>query len=448
MNFNEFKNHVIAACEEMGITEYELYYSASESTSVETFRHEINEFTASRDGGVCFRCIANGKMGYASTEDLSAEQAKAVVAKAADSAALLESEEMVFLGEGGQEYEALDIAPMTLPGADKLIAAALDVQEKLYAADPAVIDGCQSQGLIESSEIAIYNSKGLDLHYENAVTGLIASAVVSDGKEMENSFEIKLGKLEEIDAEALAANAASKAKVKLGGQVAPTGQYPVVFAPSAMCSLMGVYSGIFSSEAAQKGLSRLAQSEGEMIAAEIVTLVDDPFHKDNPMPINFDAEGSPTHKKNVIEKGKLCTLLYNLKTAAVAGKKTTGNASKAGYDGSVAVRPFTLYLENGDISEEELLQQVGNGVYITSLGGLHAGANPITGDFSLQSAGFMIEGGIKTTAVKSFTVAGNFYDLLKNITALANNCELPMAMGMTAFGSPSVRVDGLSIAGK
>ena len=448
MNFNEFKNHVIAACEEMGITEYELYYSASESTSVETFRHEINEFTASRDGGVCFRCIANGKMGYASTEDLSAEQAKAVVAKAADSAALLESEEMVFLGEGGQEYEALDIAPMALPGADKLIAAALDVQEKLYAADPAVIDGCQSQGLIESSEIAIYNSKGLDLHYENAVTGLIASAVVSDGKEMENSFEIKLGKLEEIDAEALAAKAASKAKVKLGGQVAPTGQYPVVFAPSAMCSLMGVYSGIFSSEAAQKGLSRLAQSEGEMIAAEIVTLVDDPFHKDNPMPINFDAEGSPTHKKNVIEKGKLCTLLYNLKTAAVAGKKTTGNASKAGYDGSVAVRPFTLYLENGDVSEEELLQQVGNGVYITSLGGLHAGANPITGDFSLQSAGFMIEGGIKTTAVKSFTVAGNFYDLLKNITALANNCELPMAMGMTAFGSPSVRVDGLSIAGK
>ena len=448
MTFHEFKNHVIAACEEMGITEYELYYSASESTSVETFRHEVNEFTASRDGGVCFRCIVNGKMGYASTEDLSAQQAKAVVAKAADSAALLESEEMVFLGEGGQAYEPLDIAACDLPGADALINAALDVQEKLYAADPMVIDGCQSQGLAESAEIAIYNSKGLDLYYKNTVTGLVASAVVSDGKEMENSFEVKLGKLEDMDIGALAAKAAAKAKVKLGGQVAPTGQYPVVFSPNAMCSLLGVYSGIFSSEAAQKGLSRLADAEGETIAAEIVTLVDDPFHKDNPMPINFDAEGSPTHKKNVIEKGKLCTLLYNLKTAAVAGKKTTGNASKAGYDGTVAVRPFTLYLENGDISEEELLQQVGNGVYITNLGGLHAGANPITGDFSLQSAGFLIEGGVKTTAVKSFTVAGNFYDLLKNITVLANNCELPSAMGMTAFGSPSVRVDGLSIAGK
>jgi len=448
MNFNEFKNLVIAACQEAGITEYELYYSASESTSVETFRHEINEFTASRDGGVCFRCIVNGKMGYASTEDLSAEQAKAVVAKAADSAALLESEETVFLGEGGQEYEVLDIQPAVLPGADALIAAALDTQEKLYAADPAVIDGCQSQCFAESSEIAIYNSKGLDLHYENTATGLVAVAVVSDGKEMENSYEVKLGKLNEMDIATIAAKAAQNAKAKLGGQVAPTGQYPVVFSPNAMCNLLSVYSGIFSSEAAQKGLSRLANAEGEMIAAEIVTLVDDPFHKDNPMPINFDAEGSPTHKKNVIENGKLCTLLYNLKTAAVAGKTTTGNASKAGYDGAVVVRPFTLYLENGTISEEELLQQVGNGVYINNLGGLHAGANPITGDFSLQSAGFMIEGGVKTTAVKSFTVAGNFYDLLKNITALANNCELPSAMGMTAFGSPSARVDGLSIAGK
>ena len=45
-------------------------------------------------------------------------------------------------------------------------------------------------------------------------------------------------------------------------------------------------------------------------------------------------------------------------------------------------------------------------------------------------------------------MAGNFYDLLKNITALANNCQLPMAMGKTAFGAPSVLVEGLTVAGK
>ena len=448
MTFNEFKKIVIAECEARGITEYELYYQVGSSVSVDTFQHSINEFTSSLSGGVCFRAIIGGKMGYASTEALTEGEARAVVAMAQDNASVLETEEEVFLGEGGQEYEPLAVQPYELPTTEELIAAVLDTQEKLYAADPAVIDGCQAQGFSEASEIAIYNSKGLDLSYANNAAGLIAVSVVSDGKEMSNDFQFKLGKLDQIDTDKLVRKAVDGAKEKLGGEVAPTGQYPVVFNPEAMSSLLRVFSSVFSSENAQKGLSKLANSEGQVIAAPCVTLVDDPFHKDNPEPINFDAEGSPTHKKNVIENGKLHTLLYNLKTAAVAGKKTTGNASKAGYDAPVAVRPFTMHLENGTMTEEELLAKAGNGVYINSLEGLHAGANAISGDFSLQSAGFMIENGKKTIHVKSFTVAGNFYDLLKNIVALANNCELPMAMGMTTFGSPSVLVEGLSVAGK
>ena len=448
MNFNEFKELVIAECKALGIAEYELYYQAGSSTSVDTFQHSINEFTSSYSGGLCFRCIVNGKMGYASTENLSASQAKAVVAKAVDNAVNLEAEEAVFLGEGGQEYEPLEDKSYALPTTEELIAKVLETTEKLYAADPMAVDGCQTQGIIETSEVAIYNSKGLDLHRTSYASGLVAVGVVSNGKEMSNDYQIKLGKLDEIDVDALVKKAVDGAKEKLGGEVAPTGQYPVIFSTEAMCSLLGVYSSIFNSEAAQKGLSKLAGKEGEVIAAPCVPLVDDPFHCDNPEPMNFDAEGSPTHKKAVIENGVLNTLLYNLKTAAVAGKKTTGNASKAGYDAAVGIRPFTMYLQGGDMTEEELLQKAGNGVYITSLGGLHAGADAISGDFSLQSSGYMIENGVKTRYVKSFTVAGNFYELLKNIAALANNCRLPRAMGSTTFGAPSVLVEGLSVAGK
>jgi PmbA protein len=448
MHFNEFKNLVIAACRDTGITEYELYYQAGSSVSVGVFQHSVSEFTSSTSGGVCFRCIVDGKMGYASTEALNAEQAKQIVAKAAEAASVLEAEEQVFLGEGGQEYEKLELTPYDLPTTEELINATLATQEKLYAADPAVIDGSQSQGISEQTEIAIYNSKGLDLSYASNASGLIAVGMVSNGTEMANDFQFKLGKLDAIDVDAMTRKAVENAKIQLGGDVAPTGQYPVVFTSEAMCSLLRVFSSVFSSEAAQKGLSRLADKEGEIIASPIVTLVDDPFHKENPEPINFDAEGSPTHKKNIIEGGKLNTLLYNLKTAAVAGKKTTGNASKAGYDAAVAVRPFTMYLENGEFTVDQLLEQAGEGVMIHNLEGLHAGANAISGDFSLQSSGFMIRDGKKAEYVKSFTVAGNFYDLLKNIKALADNCHLPMAMGMTAFGSPHVLVEGLSIAGK
>ena len=447
MNFNEFKKAVIAKCEELGITEYELYYQVGGSTSVEVFKHEINEFSSSLVGGVCFRCIVDGKMGYASTQALSDSEAAAIVARAIDNAKTLETVDEVFLGEGGQDYEPLDITPYDLPSTEELISTVLATQEKLYGQN-GVIDGCQSQAFLERSEIAIVNSKGLDLHYENNAAGLVVVAVVTNGKEMANSFKIKLGKLDTIDADELTKKAAEAAMQKLGGDVAPTGKYPVVFSPEAMSSLLQVYSSIFSSEAAQKGLSKLAGQEGQVIAADTVTVVDDPFHKDNPEPMNFDAEGSPTHRKNIIEKGVLNTLLYNLKTAHKAGKKTTGNASKGGYTSPVGISPFTMYLAGGEMSEDEMLEKVGNGVYITDLAGLHAGADSISGDFSLQSSGFMIENGKKAGYVKSFTVAGNFYDLLKNVTAVASNVTLPRAMGKTTFGAPTTWVDGLSIAGK
>ena len=448
MNFTEFKEIVIAKAQSMGLTDYELYYTSAESTSISAFQHSLNQFTSSTEGGVCFRCIVGGKMGYASTEELSETQACSIVERAAENAAVLEAEEQVFLGEGGKTYREIDRKAYDLPTTEALIAKVLDTQERIYAANPAVIDGSSTQGISERSITAIVNSKGLDLRSEVALSGLVVAAVVTNGQEMANDYQIKLGQLDEIDTDELTKKAAETALRKLGGAVAPTGQYSVVFDPDAMASLLSTFSSVFSAESAQKGLSKLAGREGQVIAAPCVTLVDDPFHAQSPIPMSFDAEGSPTSTKAIIDRGVLTTLLHNLKTAAVAGVETTGNASKAGYDAPVGIRPFTMYIAPGTISEEELLQKVGNGVYINSLGGLHAGANAITGDFSRQSAGFMIEHGVKTTAVKSFTVAGNFYDLLKNITLTASNMTLPTAMGKTNFGSPTVLVEGLSIAGK
>lgn len=448
LDFNTFKEAVIAAAKKQGVSEYEIYYRVSENISVETFRHEINEFSSSLEGGVCFRCIVDGKMGYASTEELSDAQAVSIVARAAENAGMLESEEKVFLGKGGETYEPLDIVPYELPTVQEMTAAALEGDKCLYDEDPAVTDGSAAGVSCGKTSIAICNSNGLDLSYENSSAVFIAASVVTDGTEMADSYEIKSGPLEQLELKKLVSKAVADAKSKLSADVAPTGAYPVVFAPKAMASLLSTFSGIFSSENTQKGLSRLEGKEGEKIASDIVTLVDDPFYKESTMPINFDAEGSPTHTKNVIENGVLKTLLYNLKTADAAGKKTTGNASKSSYAAKVDISPFTMYIAPGELSEEELLKKAENGVYITFLGGLHAGANPITGDFSLQSAGYMIENGVKTHAVKSFTVAGNFYSLLNQITALSNKVELPGFGGMRAFGSPAVLAEGLTVAGK
>lgn len=450
MDFQTFRQLVSGEAAKLELEAYELYYQLEESTSASVFRHEINEFSSTSEGGVCLRCLVDGKMGYASTQELSADSARDLVRRAAGNARVLETSEPEFLVEGGQSYESAPVHNAALPGAGQVRDAALAGQEALYA-QPGVVDGTAAEAFAQRTCLAICNSEGLDLWYENNTTGLLLCPVVSDGKEegeKANDYQYFLGPLDKLDLDAAAREPADAARATLGAGVAPTGTMPVVFSPRAMASLLWTYSEVFSAENAQKGLSLLKDKEGAAIAAPIVTLVDDPFYAKSAMPMPFDAEGSPTRRKNVIENGVLNTLLYNLRTAAAAGKTTTGNAAKSGYASKVEIRPFTLYLASGELTRAQLLEKAGSGVLIDTVEGLHAGANTVSGDFSLQSAGFLIENGKKGAAVRSFTVAGNFFDLLKNITAIANDPKDPDSVSPTAFVSPSVLVEGLSIAGK
>ena len=182
------------------------------------------------------------------------------------------------------------------------------------------------------------------------------------------------------------------------------------------------------------------------MASELVTLWDDPAYPDCAYPQKFDGEGSPTCRKALISRGVLDTLLYDLSTAHAAGKETTGNAFRQSYDSPVSIQPYTLVLAPGELTEEALLAKCGDGVWIDFLGGTHAGANPITGDFSLQSEGFLVEGGKKTKPVRSFTVSGNFFQLLQSITGLSDRAVMPRP-GLPSVASPAVLVEGLSISG-
>ena len=106
-----------------------------------------------------------------------------------------------------------------------------------------------------------------------------------------------------------------------------------------MATLLMTYSSVFSAEAAQKGMSLLNGKEGEKIAADFVTIVDDPMYHDNVIKWTFDGEGVATYAKNVVEDGVLVTLLHNLKTAAKAGVKSTGNAGRPSYAFTFSLLP-------------------------------------------------------------------------------------------------------------
>ena len=449
MNYQEFKQAVIVAAKEKEVKDYELYYSESAETQTEIFKDEVKGFNTSSSLGVCFKCLVNGKMGYASTEDLSEEEAISLVDRALDNAKSIESEEQAFIHTKGDTYAVLEKEEAKLPSAAEAIDFALGLQKQLYATDNRVVDGTQAYAGMIESKTALYNSNGLDLEDSAAFSFTYGMAVVAEGEEMYDGIEVASGKFDSFDIEKIAKEAVKDAVDTIGAEPVPSGKYPVVFSNKVMASMLSTYASVFSAEAAQKGLSLLKDKEGEKIAADIVTLTDDPMRADALVKATFDDEGVATYKKNVIENGQFVTLLHNLKTAAVAGVKTTGNGFKGSYASTVGIRPYSFYINPVKGTLEDLMAEAGNGIYVTSVEGMHAGANPITGDFSLAASGFCIENGKKGKPVKSITVSGNFFTLLKEIASVGEDLKFnPFALGSSRCGSPSVLLKEMTIAGK
>lgn len=446
MTYQEFKEAVIGIAEEMQISDYELYYAESDATSVEIYKEEIKSYKTESGMGICFRCIVDGKAGYASTENLTGEEARSLVVRALENAESIESSEQCFLHKKGDTYAVCEANKTPAPTGAALVDVAMEIQKEMYQADTRVVDGSQTNLGYGRERYALCNSNGLDLEDTVSYTSCYASALASDGEEMYNGGKSKIGNLQEFDVKDIARKAVEDAVSTIGAESVDSGKYTIVLSNEVMATLLQTYAFIFSAENAQKGLSLLKGKEGEKIAADFITITDDPLYKDSVQKRTFDGEGVATYAKNVVENGTLTTLLHNLKTAAVAGVKSTGNASKASYASVVGVSPFVFYLHpaQGTMEKEQLFEQAKDGIYVTDISGLHAGANPVTGDFSLLSKGFLIKEGKKSAPIKNFTMSGNFFNLLKEIETLGSDLEFLHGR----YGAPSVLIRNIAIAGK
>jgi len=248
----------------------------------------------------------------------------------------------------------------------------------------------------------------------------------------------------EVDVEKVAGDAVEDALRSVGAAPLASGSYPVIIKAGCMSSLLSTFSGIFSAENAQKGLSQLQGREGDVVAASCVTLIDDPLLADGYASRPFDDEGVPSRTKEVISQGKLVTLLHNLKTAAKAGVESTGNAAKASVSSPVTVAPSNFYIKPGDCTLADLEEKMGEGLVITDVSGLHAGANATSGDFSLICEGYAVKDGKFERAMEQMTISGNFYQLLLGVQEVAND----LRFGSSCIASPSVRVANMPLAGK
>lgn len=446
MEKKEFLEKVLACGKQAGFAECEVYYRGGRSFEVLVLEGEVANYENSRQEGLSFRGNLNGRTGYAYTERLTEEAIPFLVETAKENAVLLSPEDREDLYEGEESYPVLAgvNAELETLQVEEKIAAAMRMEQAALAgaAEVASLDYCAlGTGL---AELAIKNTKGLDVSFAKNFATAYVSAIAKKGEETKTgSYFWKAQDWKDFDSEAIGREAAKRAASHLGATSIASGKYDVVLENRAMVSLLGAFCGIFFGENVQKGFSLLKDKMGKKIASAAVTLRDDALLPGGYASVPFDSEGVSGKNKAIIEKGVLQTLLYNRRTAKKDGVASTGNGFKAGLTGSVKTGCTNFYLAKGAESMDALLSRMGDGLLITGLMGLHAGTNAVSGDFSLSAEGFLVEKGSLGRPVEQITIAGNFYDLLEGIEALADD----LYFGSAGVGSPSVLVRRMDIAG-
>jgi len=244
--------------------------------------------------------------------------------------------------------------------------------------------------------------------------------------------------------ESIGKEAARRALRRLGARRVATQRVPIVFAPEVARSLIGSVFEAASGDAIWRSASFLAGKLGEQIAASNLTIVDDntmllPTGMGGFGSSPFDGEGLPSQRTVVVENGVLRNYLLNTYTARKLGMKSTHNASR-GLAGTPGIGCGNLYLEPGTLTSDQIIGDVKAGLYVTSLMGF--GVNVVTGDYSRGATGLWIENGVLTHAVEEVTIAGNLGEMLMNVTAIGNDLEF-----RGAVASPTLRIDGMTIAG-
>lgn len=443
MTYNEFRKSVLDTALALGCDAAETVFVEGDSFRVGILAQEIDSYSVSRQFGIGLRVQVDGRNGYAYTEKL--DDPEALCRRALDNARVIGSTDDHPM-QGPQTYVAVTAPenPVCEKSEREKIELAMEAERKALAADPRVERVAHNMLSTGHTTVHITNTLGLDARRSGSYSYSYIGPIVRDGEEVHDGMAFRTGS-EMLDTGALAEEAVREGTAQFGASPVASGTYRVLFRNITADDFFEAFVPMFSADNAQKGLSPLAGHEGETIASAAVTLCDDPLHAVNPRA--FDDEGTPSIAKTVVENGVFRTLLHNLKTAKKAGCASTSNADRPSAASPVGIAPSNFYLAPGTDDFEAMKKRLGNGLIITDVTGLHAGVNPVTGDFSLLSKGFLVENGEIVRPVEQITIAGSFLKLLKDVEAVGSDLKFTLP-GSTMIGMPSILVSGLMVAGK
>ena len=363
--------------------------------------------------------IDGGRIGLATTNDLSAEGMSRAVADAIQASRHIPPNPRYPGMPGPQEY----------PEVEGFVEATHRAEPRLRAAEVAKIiaradeHGFDASGAYSTSttEIVLANSHGLAAYHigtQAAVNTTILSET-SAGFAAADDKDVR-----EIDAEEVGRRAALKAfEGRNPGDLEP-GAYDIVVEPHGVADLLRTISYMaFNGLAAAEGRSIASNRMGEKIFGSNVDIVDD-AHDPAGRPMPFDFQGMPKRRVVLIDNGVLKNVVHDLESAKLAGVEPTGHGLPAGSSfGSV---PLNLFMAPGESSLEEMIASTKRGLFITHFHYINPFLNPLELVFTgmTRDGTFLIEDGKISRPVKNLRFTESMVRAFSNIAALSRETTL------------------------
>jgi PmbA protein len=415
-----------------------------DSLSLKANDGELEEHTVSSTQTFGVRIIKDDKVGIAYSEASDAESLEWMVDQALQNAtySAVEPDEKILDYQQSLRSDDVIFYPEDAGTVDEKIEMVLALEKGIVAKDR--IKSAPYNGVAESSSSRyIFSSAGLNAASRGRMVYAYGYALAEDGEKNAMEGTGQMFRLtEELNIPALIEDIADLSLNMLDGKPVPSKHYDVIFDRECQVDLFSVFSMVLSGKAAKDGINPWREKIGEQVADSRLQYWDKPLLMDGFGYSLFDDEGTASADTPFVVDGVFQNMMHNSITAKHYGVKTTGHASR-GARSTMGVGHHQLVIGNGDAAPAELY--AGEYLEVTSMAGLHSGANAISGDFSLGVSGFLCRDGKRIQPVRGITVAGNFYKMLNQIQCIGDesfwNWQRSALM-------PSIRFDNLAISGE
>jgi PmbA protein len=402
----------------------------------------IHQSTHSEDTGIRVRVVTDGRVGVAASNDFSPEGGRRAAESALEMANVVAPDPMF----PGLAAPAATPEPQPF---DEATAATTPEQRANGVAE--VIGQCPegftAAGAFETlgSEVALANTQG---QFCYAPTSQASVTIVVTGSEGGSGFaEVFDPSTSAFDPAAIGKRAADKAVASRSPRDLDAGRYTVVLEPSAVSTLVGFLAWVgFGGRSLIEGRSCFSGKEGQQVAAPSVSIYDDATARGT-LGIPFDFEGTPRSRVDLIRDGVFLDAAYDLRTAKLAGKTSTGHALPP--PNPEGPFPLNLFMEPGEASLEDMIASVDRGVLVTRFhytNVVHPVESTITG--MTRDGTYLIERGEIAHPVKNFRFTQSIVEALKGTEMIGRDTELASEFFFSASRVPALKVSSFNFSGR